>query len=148
MQLKLTILVAFFLMAVQLASAQQTVTAYLLVHNNSGLASSLQQKEIEKIFQGKYSRWPKTQKQVIILLPSSKHPTAVAITKQMGFGTFKEMQKFWLSMVFQGRFSAPVFLDSDQEIIDYISRNTGAVGIVSADLIQLLKKDSYSQITD
>lgn len=148
MQFKLTILIASLLLASLLAAAQQTVSGYLLVHNNSGLAGSLPQKEIGKIFQGKYSRWPKTQKQVIILLPSSKHPNAVATTKLMGYGTFKEMQKFWLSMVFQGRFSAPVFLDSDQEILDYISRNTGAVGIVSADLMQTLKKDTYSQITD
>lgn len=148
MQLKFNFLLVLFLIAVQLSSAQQKASNFLLVHNNSGLSGSLQQTEIGKIFQGKYSRWPKTQKQVIILLPSSKHPNAVITAKLMGFSSFKELQKFWLSMVFQGRFSAPLFLDTDEEIIDYTNRNTGSAGIVSADLINMLKKESYSQIVE
>ena len=41
------------------------------------------------------------------------------------------MQKFWLSLVFQGRNNPPVFLDSDKDIISYIEKNPGAIGIIS-----------------
>lgn len=148
MQFKFNLLFIILLLAALLSSAQQKGSNFLLATNSTGLSGSITQKEIGKIFQGKYSRWPKTQKQVIVLLPSSKHPNATIIAKLMGFSTFKELQKFWLSMVFQGRFNAPLFLDTDEEIIDYVNRNTGSVGIVSADLINMLKKESYSQIVE
>jgi hypothetical protein len=33
--------------------------------------------------------------------------------------------------VFQGRSNPPVFLDTDKDIINYIEKNPGAIGIIS-----------------
>ena len=43
------------------------------------------------------------------------------------------MQKYWLSLVFQGRTSPPVFLDSDAEIIAYVLKTPGAIGVIAAE---------------
>ncbi|MFM2139237.1 MAG: hypothetical protein RJA57_1544 [Bacteroidota bacterium] len=124
----------------------QTQTPFALVHNGSGLGSPLPLKEAAKIYQAKYTRWPKTEEQVIIVLPSSKHPAAAAQSRLLYKGSFRDLQKFWLSLVFQGRYSPPVFLDSDQEVIQYVLQNKGAVGIVSADQTTTLKKENVSLI--
>jgi len=141
--------IIFFLLVLTLPAfcQAQTRTPYALVHNGSGLPSPLPLKEAVKIYQAKYTRWPRTEEQVIIVLPSSKHPGAAALSKLLYKGSFRDLQKFWLSLVFQGRFSPPVFLDSDQDIIQYVLQNKGAVGIVNADQASALKKENVSLIT-
>ena len=147
MQFKLSIILITLLVFFKPAKAQlKEVQGFVLVQKQTGLGNSLKQREVVRIFQGKYTRWPQTQVQVLISLPSSKHPYALAVCKIMGYNNFKEMQKYWLSMVFQGRFSAPVFLDTDQEIIDYVLRNSGAVGVISTASISTTLKDTYSLI--
>lgn len=147
MQFKLSIIFITLLVFFEPAKAQmKEVQGFVLVHKSTGLGNSVRQREVVRIFQGKYTRWPQTQTQVTIVMPSSKHPNALAVCKLMGYGSFKEMQKYWLSMVFQGRFSAPLFLDTDQEIIDYILRNSGAVGIISTASVSNALRDTYSLI--
>jgi hypothetical protein len=147
MRFKLSIILISLLVFFKPAKAQlKEVQGFVLVHKSAGLGNNIRQREVVRIFQGKYTRWPLSQVAVTIVMPSSKHPNALAICKTMGYGSFKEMQKYWLSMVFQGRFSAPLFLDTDQEIIDYILRNSGAVGIVSTTSMSNTLKDTYSLI--
>jgi hypothetical protein len=147
MQFKLSIILITLLVFFKPAKAQlKEVQGFVLAQKQTGLGNSVRQREVVRIFQGKYTRWPQTQVLVTIVMPSSKHPNALAVCKIMGYNSFKEMQKYWLSMVFQGRFSAPVFLDTDQEIIDYVLRNSGAVGIISTASISNTLKDTYSLI--
>jgi len=41
-----------------------------------------------------------------------------------------EFQKHWLSIVFQGRANAPVFLNSEEEVLAYIRGHKGAIGLL------------------
>ena len=68
---------------------------------------------------------------MIIVLPSSKHTNAEKISEYIYSKSFYGVKKFWLSIVFQGRFSAPHFMDSDEEIVEFVSKNKGAIGLVS-----------------
>jgi ABC-type phosphate transport system substrate-binding protein len=105
----------------------QTLT---VVGNNTGY-TSVSTKVIKDVFKGKYSLWS-NKESIIIVLPSSKAVNAEAVAKYLYGTTFSGMQKYWLSLVFQGRANPPVFLDSDDEIIEYVKENSGAVGIVSS----------------
>jgi hypothetical protein len=40
------------------------------------------------------------------------------------------MQRYWLGLVFQGRASAPVFVDSAAEVLSYVQEHPGAIGMV------------------
>jgi hypothetical protein len=40
------------------------------------------------------------------------------------------MQRYWLGLVFQGRASAPVFVDSAAEVLSYVRDHPGAIGMV------------------
>lgn len=100
-----------------------------IIGNKTGY-SSLPIKEARQVFKVKYSTWA-TGKPVVIVLPSPKHPRSEEVCKLMYETTPSGVQKFWLSLVFQGRANPPLFFDSDEEILNYVSKNTGAIGIVS-----------------
>lgn len=101
-----------------------------VVGNNTGY-TSVSSKIIKDVFKGKFSLWS-NKVSIIIVLPSSKAANAESVASYLYGTTFSGMQKYWLSLVFQGRANPPVFLDSDDEIIEYVKENSGAVGIVSS----------------
>jgi ABC-type phosphate transport system substrate-binding protein len=105
----------------------QTLT---IVGNNTGY-TSVSTKVIKDVFKGKYSLWSNNVS-IIIVLPSSKSANAESVASYLYGTTFSGMQKYWLSLVFQGRANPPVFLDSDDEIIEYVKQNSGAVGVVNS----------------
>jgi hypothetical protein len=115
---------------VQKTSAQLTPVAqdFVVIGNDIGL-KSVSSSGLTSIFRGKYSTWPNRQG-TIIVLPSKKNPSAGAVALFLYKSGITGMQKFWLSQVFQGRSNAPVFLDSDEEIIEYVEKNPGAIGII------------------
>ena len=101
---------------------------FVLVGNDIGIKSA-SIKHVRSIFRGKYSSWNNKQT-VIIVLPSKKNTSIKDVSSYIYETSTTGMQKFWLSQVFQGRSNPPVFLDSDEEIIRYVAKNPGAIGIV------------------
>lgn len=43
-----------------------------------------------------------------------------------------ELNKFWLSLVFQGKASAPSFFESENDLKAYVARTKGAIGILNS----------------
>jgi hypothetical protein len=46
--------------------------------------------------------------------------------------TSKELNKYFLAQVFQGKMSSPQFFDSEEDLLKYIKSNEGAIGVVSS----------------
>ena len=101
-----------------------------IVGNNTGY-TSVSLTTMKNVFKGKYSVWSNKQS-ITIVLPSSKANNAEAVAAYLYGTSFSGMQKYWLSLVFQGRANPPVFLDNDDQIIQYVKDNPGAVGVVSS----------------
>ena len=93
-------------------------------------------KNIKAVFRGKYSSW-KNNQNVIIVLPSTKSENASDVAKYLYETSVTGMQKFWLSQVFQGRSNPPIFLENDSEIIEYVRKNPGSIGIVRSNAINI-----------
>jgi ABC-type phosphate transport system substrate-binding protein len=96
--------------------------------NVSGV-KTLSFNEVVSIFKNGKSLWPNGQK-VTIVLPSNKSEFAEKVASEVYGGSISSMQKFWLALVFQGRASPPVFLQTEEEIFDYVSKNPGSIGVV------------------
>ena len=109
-----------------------------IVGNNTGV-SSFSKKQITLIFKGKKSRWDNDEN-ITVVLPSSKHKGCEVMAKTIFSADMKFVKRYWLSIVFQGRADAPVYLDSNDDILDYIEKHSGAVGI----LIDSNKKSKFS----
>jgi hypothetical protein len=124
----LLLLLSFSAGRMQSFAQAKTAADFVILGNDIGIKSS-SVKHIQSIFRGKYSTWSNRQG-VIIVLPSKKNESCISVTAFLYESSITAMQKFWLSQVFQGRSNAPVFLDSDEEIILFVRKNAGAIGIV------------------
>lgn len=109
---------------------QTSMGGVTIIGNRTGFTSN-SSKEIKQVFRGKYTNWS-TQQQVIIVLPASKSPSAEIVASTVYGNTVSGVQKYWLSLVFQGRANPPVFLDTDDEIINYVKRTSGSIGVIMA----------------
>lgn len=110
--------------------AQVPMSSVTIIGNKTGFSSNTA-KEIKQVFRGKYANWS-TREQVIIVLPASKSPSAEVVASVIYGNTVSGVQKYWLSLVFQGRSNPPVFLDTDEEIINYVKRTSGSIGVISS----------------
>ena len=106
----------------------QLPEGFIVVGNKTGL-KSITKKQLAGVFQGSQSLW-KTGEQVIVVMPSAKSEFGSLFSEKILKMTYPALQKFWLSLVFQGRASAPVFLNSNAEIMDYVRRNPGAIAVL------------------
>lgn len=100
----------------------------VLIGNNTS-TDKLTKSEMKQFFDGKYYRWPNNQ-HVIVVLPSSKHERVELYSNIIYKRSFYSVKKYWFSLVFQGRFNPPYFFDSDQKIIDFVSKNKGSFSMV------------------
>jgi ABC-type phosphate transport system substrate-binding protein len=108
--------------------AQSTETKIIIIGNNVG-TKNMTFKQVKDVLSGNVKRW-NNNLSVKIVLPSSKHPHANTVAKSLYLSTYSGMQKFWLTLVFQGKAKPPIFLKSNKEIIEYINKNSGSIGVI------------------
>lgn len=85
--------------------------------------------QIKAVFVGDRSQWPNG-KPVIVVLPSSESDSFER-TAQWALDTDAfDYQKHWLSLVFQGRANAPVFVKNEAEVVEYVQTHPGAIGVL------------------
>jgi ABC-type phosphate transport system substrate-binding protein len=106
----------------------QTLSDYKIIGNSTGVVS-LTEAEVKSYFKGKYTLW-KTGKSVKVVLHSSQSKHSSILAKLIFNTSQQGVQKYWMSLVFQGRANPPVFLDSDVLIAEYVAKTPGSIGII------------------
>ena len=114
--------------------------------NDLGM-TSMTNARVQRVFTGKETLW-KNGKTVVICLPGTKSAKAQEVYTKVYGKSVKEVQKFWLSLVFQGRAKSPIFFDSEQEMVDYVKRTPGAIGVITADKKNLVPNGFMVTITN
>jgi len=104
--------------------AQQAVP----IANNVG-RTSWTEDQIKAVFLGERSSWPNGLA-VVVVLPSSSSDSFEQVAAWAFDSDGFEYQKFWLSLVFQGRANPPVFVDTEQAVLDYVEDHPGAIGLL------------------
>lgn len=113
------------------SSTAQNVWGELTIVGNKTGVTQMKAQEARGVFRARNSNWP-NKLAVVIALPSSKSTVSEPVARLI-YGTKPAaVQKFWLSLVFQGRASPPYFFDTDQELIQFIQKTPGAIGVVSS----------------
>lgn len=102
---------------------------FQVVGNQTGLAT-VTRAELISIFKPKNNRW-ENNKPVVIVLPGAASVIRDDVAQQIYSNSFVAVQKYWLSLVFQGRFNAPYFFNSDDETLNFIRKTPGSIGFVS-----------------
>lgn len=106
----------------------QAFSDYKIIGNTTGV-TQLTQAQAKSYFKGKYTLWGNG-KSVKVVLHSSESTQAESIATLIFGTTHKGVKKYWLSLVFQGRANPPIFYGTDSEIVEYIKKTPGAIGII------------------
>lgn len=117
------------LLLLVLASIGAAAQSYAVVANDIGV-SAMTSAELRLAFKPKNAFWS-NRKPVVIVLPGTSNPIREEVARNVYNTSFVAMQKYWLSLVFQGRFGAPVILNSDEETLNYVRKTPGAIGFLS-----------------
>ena len=102
---------------------------YTVVANDIG-STTLSRADLKLAFKPKNVFWS-NRKPVMIVLPGNQSPIRDQVAKDMYGMSYIAMQKYWLSLVFQGRFNAPTSLNTDEEVVNFIRKNPGAIGFIT-----------------
>jgi hypothetical protein len=89
--------------------------------------------ELRSVLRGEKQRWKDGTKITLALMKSST-PLGAQITQKVFYMTDKELNKYFLALVFQGKISPPVFFDSETELSNYVSQNEGAIGVIGTEI--------------
>jgi ABC-type phosphate transport system substrate-binding protein len=109
-------------------NAQTSDNNIFVIGNNIGLQKMNIQK-MKSIFRGEEAMWSNNEG-VTVVLPSSKSDFSAIVAKKIFDSSPMGMKRFWLGLVFQGRANPPRFLETNEEIIAYVSKNSGSIGIL------------------
>ena len=101
-----------------------------IIANSKGAPTEISLSKLKSVLKGEQQRW-KDGTKVTLALMKTNTPTGDEIAKRLLGMTSKELNKYFLAQVFQGKMSSPQFFDSEEELISYIKNNEGAIGILS-----------------
>jgi F0F1-type ATP synthase beta subunit len=107
--------------------AQQTTLS--AIGNISGVPAEMKQSELKAVLMGETQRW-KNGKRVVIALMKTNTPLGKTTSSKVYDMSGDELNKYWLSLVFQGKSQAPVFFTSVTDLQNFVSQNPGAIGII------------------
>lgn len=122
------LLIILFLLVGLAVSA--TAQNYKVVVNSSNNVSSLSQKQVSDFFLKKTSQWPNGTTIMPVDL-NSNVSTRVAFSKGIHGKSVAQIRAYWQQAVFAGKGTPPTELQTDAKVIDYVRRNSGAIGYVS-----------------
>lgn len=113
------------------SKAQSAWSNNLVVIGNNIGTTKLTQDYLKQTFKGKYSLWSNGQA-VTVVLPSSKSAQATEFANVVMGMSVTGMQKYWLSLVFQGRANPPAFHETPSDIIKFVASTSGAIAVIPA----------------
>ncbi len=108
----------------------QTESFKIVVHASNPVASMTKQ-QVSRLFLKKDDRWENGFR----VTPADQAldgPTGEAFCTAVHEKEAKEIKGHWIKVVFSGLGTPPMELNSDQEVLDFVKHNVGAIGYVSA----------------
>lgn len=117
--------------AAQPSSDRASTREFVVVVNAANPAESIDRDELSKMFFKRLVKWPNGVAVDPIDLPPAVQPR-IAFSKSVHRKPVGAIRAFWQQQIFSGRDVPPPEKNSDADVIEYVSRNPGAVGYVSA----------------
>jgi len=102
-----------------------------IIANSKGAPTEISLSKLKSVLKGEQQRW-KDGTKVTLALMKTTTPIGDEIAKRLLGMTSKELNKYFLAQVFQGKMSSPQFFDSEEDLIKFIKNNEGAIGIVGS----------------
>jgi ABC-type phosphate transport system substrate-binding protein len=108
----------------------QSVPTRLIVNARNPVAT-LRVDQVSQFFLRRTMTWPDGQKVMPVDLEENS-PVRISFTRAIHRRSAAALEAFWQQQIFSGRGVPPPEVLSDSEVMDYVRRNPGAIGYVSA----------------
>lgn len=127
-------LIIFIIILLKLSLNVMAQDNLAVLVNPSAKIEELKFSEVKSIFKGERQKW-KDNSKVTIALMKTNTSTGALIAKRIYGMSGDQLNKYWLSLVFQGRATAPVFFESEEELKAFVQKTKGAIGILSGSAV-------------
>jgi len=104
--------------------------AYRVVVNSGNPITSVDRRVLGDLFWKKVTQWPNGEVARPVDLPSDSPVRRRFAQEVLGRST-AAVRSYWNQIIFSGRGTPPPELDSDQEVIRFVLKHSGAIGYVS-----------------
>ncbi len=101
-----------------------------IVSNPKGAPTEMALSKLKWVLKGEQQRWKDGTKITLAFMKTST-PIGDDMAKRIFGMTSKELNKYFLAQVFQGKMSSPQFFDSEDDLLKFVKNNDGAIGITS-----------------
>lgn len=105
-------------------------TPLSVIVNSESAPADMSFAELKTILKGEQQRWKDDSKIMVALMKSSSAIGSDIVKKIYGM-TADGFNKYWLSLVFQGKATAPVFFESENDLKMYVEKTKGAIGVIT-----------------
>jgi ABC-type phosphate transport system substrate-binding protein len=136
-----TFVVSFILSLTSYLTFAQNDGMVLITNKSNAEGTNISKSIAKAILLGKRTRWDDKSK-IVLAVIKPKTELGEKISQEMFALTGSQLNKYYLTMVFQGKISAPKFFNSEEELIRFVTSTDGAVGVVSkadADQVNVVK---------
>jgi ABC-type phosphate transport system substrate-binding protein len=99
-----------------------------VIGNLGSVPEQMDMSQLRSIFKGEKFRWDDGTAVKIALMKTST-PVGSYTSQKIYNMSPNELNKHFLALVFQGKVKAPVFFTSENELVNYVARTPGAIGV-------------------
>jgi len=123
-------LVMALLMLIGAAPVDQQQTKLIVIGHAETTPDEISWEELVKVMKGQRPRWADGAKARIALMKPKTSVGALTAKKVYNMST-QELSKYWVAMVFEGKTSPPEFFSDEADLIKFVNKTEGAIGIIS-----------------
>lgn len=123
-------IIAFILFAALLLPALSLADGVILVANEDVPVSSLTEYDVKQIFLGNKTTWEDGPK--IVFAIQDETDAGKVFLKTYVRKSESQYKNYWKKRVFTGKGKKPASFSSDDEVIDFVTQTSGAVGYVTS----------------
>lgn len=110
--------------------SQQIEGGLAIIANLKGAPNEMALTKIKFVLKGEQQRWKDGTKITLAFMKTSNSIGEDMAKRIFGMSS-KELNKYFLAQVFQGKMSSPQFFESEEDLIKFVKNNEGAIGIIS-----------------
>jgi ABC-type phosphate transport system substrate-binding protein len=116
------------------APAAGVSPGFLVIVNAENPAASLPREEVERMFTKRIVRWERWPGQPRVDPVDQRYsaPVREVFTREIHGKNPARIRSYWNRLIFSGRGAPPPERDSDEDVVDFVLKNRGAIGYVSA----------------
>jgi ABC-type phosphate transport system substrate-binding protein len=124
------LLVAASLAPAFLASAASAAERYTVIVNTDSKLKNISRDELSRIYLGKLTLWESSGTRVAPAMADESSPLGQAFLEDVTKKNVDQYRNYWKRQLFSGGGTPPKVYKKASEVVDYVARNPGGIGIV------------------